>query len=112
MASDGVNTSKHAAQKMKDEFKNGDLIFQTSLSSQSRPIQIATKSKYSHCGIIFMQNKEYYVFEALQPVKYTKLDDWIKRGQNQQFVVKRLKNAGSAFTDDKIDIIELFENKK
>ena len=33
-----------------DEIKYGDLIFQTSLSAQSKAIQLATKSKYSHCG--------------------------------------------------------------
>lgn len=32
----------------KDEIKNGDLIFQSSLSGQSQAIQLATNSKYSH----------------------------------------------------------------
>lgn len=52
-----------------DQIKNGDLIFQTSLSGQSKAIQIATKSKYSHCGIIYIDNGRFYVFEAIQPVK-------------------------------------------
>jgi hypothetical protein len=64
------------------EIKNGDLIFQTSLSEQSKAIQSATKSKYSHCGIIYRENKQYYVFEAVQPVKATALDRWIARGEN------------------------------
>src|SRR5690606_5876902 len=33
--------------------QNGDIIFQTSKSSQSQAIQLATKSKYSHMGIIY-----------------------------------------------------------
>ena len=33
------------------------------------------------------------VYEAVQPVKLTPLDDWIKRGENGHFVVKRLKDA-------------------
>ncbi len=33
--------------------KEGDIIFQTSLSSQSKAIQLATNSKYSHIEIIF-----------------------------------------------------------
>ena len=49
--------------------KNGDIIFQTSLSAQSKAIQLATKSKYSHCGLIFKEKNTYYVFEAIQPVK-------------------------------------------
>ena len=55
--------------------KNGDLIFQTSLSSQSQAIQLATNSKYSHCGIVYIENGQFYVFEAIQPVKTTPLDE-------------------------------------
>jgi hypothetical protein len=36
-----------------NKIKNGDLIFQTSTSKQSKAIQLATDSKYSHCGIIY-----------------------------------------------------------
>ena len=35
--------------------RNGDLIFQTSQSAQSRAIQLATHSAYSHCGILFQK---------------------------------------------------------
>ena len=35
-----------------DDFRSGDIIFQTSKSSQSKAIQIATNSKYSHMRII------------------------------------------------------------
>jgi Permuted papain-like amidase enzyme, YaeF/YiiX, C92 family len=80
------------------QIKNGDLIFQTSLSSQSKAIQLATKSKYSHCGIIYLEGSSFYVFEAIQPVKKTPLDKWIKRGQNGKYVVKRLKNADQVLT--------------
>ncbi|MDR1679632.1 MAG: YiiX family permuted papain-like enzyme [Prevotellaceae bacterium] len=82
----------------KDEIKDGDLIFQTSLSRQSKAIQLATKSKYSHCGIIYKENGQYFVFEAVQPVKTTPLDKWIARGKNGHFVIKRLKNADKILT--------------
>lgn len=72
--------------------KNGDLIFQTSLSSQSQAIQVATNSKYSHCGIIYIENGKSYVFEAVEPVKLTPLKDWIERGKDEHYVVKRLKD--------------------
>lgn len=80
------------------EFNNGDLIFQTSLSGQSKAIQLATKSKYSHCGLIYKEGNGLYVFEAVQPVKRTPLDKWIARGQNGKYVVKRLKNAEQILT--------------
>lgn len=83
-SNDGINVDK-------TKFINGDIIFQVSLSNQSISIQKATKSQYSHCGIIFIKNKDFYVFEAVQPVKITPLEMWIKRGENEHFVVKRLK---------------------
>jgi len=82
----------------KEEIKNGDLIFQTSLSGQSNAIQLATKSKYSHCGLIYKDGNDCYVFEAVQPVKRTSLDSWIARGQDGKYVIKRLKNADQVFT--------------
>lgn len=84
----------------KDQIRNGDIIFQTSLSQQSKAIQLATNSKYSHCGIIYIDNGNLYVFEAVQPVKTTPLDKWIARGENGHYVIKRLKNADEILTSD------------
>lgn len=81
-----------------NEIKNGDIIFHTSLSSQSKAIQLATKSTYSHCGIVFKEGNQFYVFEAIQPVKKTPLNSWIKRGKGNKYVVKRLKNADQILT--------------
>lgn len=80
------------------ELKSGDLIFQTSLSGQSRAIQLATHSTYSHCGIIYLTDKGPLVFEAVQPVRFTPLKKWIARGQKGKYVVKRLKNADQVLT--------------
>lgn len=88
------------------KLQNGDLIFQTSLSSQSKAIQKATKSKYSHCGIIYKENGEYYVFEAIQPVQKTPLNKWIARGEGSHYVVKRLKNADKVLTPSALKKME------
>jgi len=77
---------------------NGDIIFQTSLSAQSKAIQLATKSKYSHIGILFSENEKWYVYEAVQPVKKTPLAKWIARGEKGHYVIKRLKNADEVLT--------------
>ncbi|WP_343671966.1 YiiX family permuted papain-like enzyme [Chitinophaga sp.] len=79
---------------------NGDLIFQTSQSAQSKAIQLATKSSYSHCGIIYQEGDKFYVFEAVQPVKRTPLDKWIARGKGGHYVIKRLKDADKVLTAD------------
>ena len=77
---------------------DGDLIFHTSQSAQSRAIQLATHSPYSHCGLLYKNGNEWQVFEAVQPVKLTPLARWVARGQGQHFVVKRLRDAQAALT--------------
>lgn len=69
--------------------RSGDIIFQTSTSSQSQAIQLATHSKYSHVGIIFLRAGKAYVFEAKETVGFTPLAEWIARGVNGHYVVKR-----------------------
>jgi hypothetical protein len=48
-----IENSNFKTETSDDEIQNGDIIFQPSQSKQSKAIQIATKSKYSHCGIIY-----------------------------------------------------------
>ena len=52
------------------------------MSNQSKAIQIATNSIYSHCGIIIIENKKLFVVEAIQPVTKTSLNNFINRGIN------------------------------
>ncbi|MCB0402255.1 MAG: YiiX family permuted papain-like enzyme [Flavobacteriales bacterium] len=82
------------------ELQDGDIIFQTSKSAQSKAIQLATGSKYSHVGIIYLKNNKTFVYEAVQPVKLTPLKDWIKRGEGSHYVVKRLKDAKTILTPE------------
>jgi hypothetical protein len=93
------------------EIKNGDLIFQTSLSRQSKAIQLATKSKYSHCGIIYKSGNNFFVFEAVQPVKLTPLDKWIARGDDGKYVMKRLKNADKILTSSVLKKMKMIGDK-
>jgi uncharacterized protein YycO len=76
-------------------YRDGDIIFQTSQSDQSVAIQRATRSPYSHCGMIFYRNGKPYVFEASSTVRFTPIKKWIARGSGGHFVVRRLKDAGT-----------------
>jgi uncharacterized protein YycO len=80
------------------DFRDGDIIFHTSKSRQSKAIQLATHSTLSHMGLIVTIDNEKYVLEAVQPVKLTKLNDWIERGVDKKYIVKRLKKADSLLT--------------
>ena len=74
------------------DYLDGDIIFQSSQSNQSKAIELATKSPYSHMGIIFIKNGKPYVFEAASKVVYTPFDKWINRGKNRKYIIKRLKD--------------------
>ena len=72
---------------------SGDIIFHRSLSRQSYAIAAATKSQYTHMGIILIEKGRPYVYEAVQPVRKTPLAEWIRRGKDGKFVVKRLRDS-------------------
>lgn len=93
-----ARTADAAVAQITTQLRNGDLIFHTFQSAQSQAIQLATRSPYSHCGILYQQNGKWQVFEAMQPVKLTPLTDWIARGQDGHFVTKRLRDAATALT--------------
>jgi uncharacterized protein YycO len=81
-------------------FQNGDIIFQTSQSKQCEAVKIATNSKFSHCGIIYIEDGKTYVYEAVQPVKMTLFEDWISHGKDAKYAVKRLRNSDKILTNE------------
>lgn len=71
--------------------KDGDIVFQTSDSNQSLAIILASKSLYSHVGLVrFDANKSPIVIEAAHIVKETPLHEWMARGIGQRVLIKRI----------------------
>lgn len=95
-----TKTEKNA---LVNKIEDGDIILQTSQSAQCEAVRIATNSKFSHCGIIYNMNGNWFVFEAVQPVKLTPLDEWIQHGKDNKYVVKRLENAKKVLTPDVLE---------
>lgn len=75
------------------DWREGDILFHTSRSSQSKAIRLATRSPFSHVGVLVKEGNEWMVLEAVQPVKLTPVDEWIRRGEGRRVTVKRLKEA-------------------
>jgi permuted papain-like amidase YaeF/Yiix C92 family enzyme len=75
------------------KLEDGDIVFQTSRSDQSEAIRRATGSPYTHMGVVFLDHGKPRVLEAVGPVQYTPLDEWIRRGIGGRFVVKRLADS-------------------
>jgi len=84
------------------ELRDGDLIFHRSQSAQANALERALKSPYTHMGIIFLEDHQPIVYEAIGPVKSTPLGEWIDRGLDGEYVVKRLTNAQSVLTPNAI----------
>jgi uncharacterized protein YycO len=78
--------------------REGDVVFQSFPSPQCRAIQLATRSQFSHVGMILMHRGRLMVYEAVSPVKFTPIDAWIQRDAGHHFVARRLKNADSILT--------------
>lgn len=107
-----VGIAGYAVNRMSHhKIKDGDIIFQTSLSGQSKAIQLATHSKYSHCGIVYKKSNELFVFEAVGPVKLTPLSKWIARGEGGKFEIRRLKNREQILTPAVLEKMKQVEGR-
>jgi hypothetical protein len=80
--------------------RSGDIVFQTSRSAQSEAIQRATRSPYSHVGVVYVRQGQPLVLEAVEPVRLTPLEDWVARGSGKHFVAKRLVDADTVLTPE------------
>ncbi|MFM1931374.1 MAG: hypothetical protein RL226_677 [Bacteroidota bacterium] len=83
--------------------QNWDIVFQTSRSDQSVAIQLATNSKYSHCGLIYRFNDQLFVLEAIEQVRMTPFEEWVARGAGGHFIIKRLKNSEGILTPETLE---------
>jgi uncharacterized protein YycO len=87
--------------------KEGDILFQTSPSDQSKAIQLATHSTWSHCGIVLADSTgKLFVLEATEPVKETPLKQWVSEGEGKHFADMRMKNANSVLTKGILEKME------
>ena len=99
------------------DIREGDVIFQTSQSQQSPLIQISTRSKISHCGIIVMKNGKPYVLETLKTLDVTPLDKFIARGEDGKYWLKRSKKENikikyDSYLGKPYDLAFKFDNGK
>jgi len=92
-----VNVLKSQPAPVASALKEGDIVFQTSKSTQSKYIILATKSQWSHCGIIIEKTDGLYVLEAITTVSLTPYQQWVERGRGKRVRVKR-------YTEDPVKI--------
>jgi hypothetical protein len=74
----------------------GDVVLQTSRSAQSRAIQWATASPWSHVGIVEVRRDGAFVIEAIGKVSRTPWRSWRARGGGGRVLVLRPRALGAA----------------
>ena len=99
------------------DWKEGDIVFQISKSSQSPLIQYATGSPWSHCGIVVNKKGRFYVLEASNVVKLTPIEDWCKRGRfssvkKRRVLDKDIKVRYTQYLGKPYDMAFKFDNGK
>src|SRR3954464_12561031 len=74
------------------DVKDGDIIFIQNPGGQGKAIQLATKSKYTHVGVIFFENGKPMVYHAVQPVSVNTLEEFKDMSADGKYEIKRLKD--------------------
>lgn len=103
-----ILTPLHSKSIIPSQLEEGDIIFHESLSEQATAIKLATKSRYTHVGIIFKYGNKYKVLEAVEPVKVSNLNSFIQRGKNKHYIIKRLTNAKKILTPEIISQMKTY----
>ena len=75
----GVSCGTRAARAAGPGLQSGDLVFETSTSTQSAAIQWATRSPWSHVGIVDVGRDGTFVIEAIGKVSRTPWKAWRRR---------------------------------
>lgn len=71
--------------------QDGDVVFQSlPRSALTHMIEGATKSPYSHCGLVVQEEGQWYVYEAIGNVHRTPLATWFWRSRGFCFAAFRL----------------------
>lgn len=84
--------------------RDGDIIFVSSSAfEEARAIQTVSKSPMTHCGVLFKEGKDWFVYEAVQPVKKTPLKEFHKPDSGETYAVRRLKDADTVLNNDNLE---------
>ena len=99
------------------EVREGDVIFQTSLSQQSPLIKMGTRSTITHCGVVVMKDGKPYVLETQKTLVLTPLKKFIARGKDGKYWHKRpkldnIKIKYSGYLGKPYDLAFKFDNGK
>ncbi|MBI3178944.1 MAG: YiiX family permuted papain-like enzyme [Deltaproteobacteria bacterium] len=85
--------------------RDGDIVFQQSASAQSDAIRLATRSRYTHVGVVLFERGKPMVLEAIGRASFTPYAVWVARGIGGHVVVKRLADAAEVLTAETSELM-------
>lgn len=92
----GLVTVAREPQPADVPLQTGDVVLQASTSERSALIRKASRSPYSHVGLVEVAKNGVFVLEAIQPVSRTPLATWVGRGEGGWVTVLRPKHLDAA----------------
>lgn len=100
-----------------EDVREGDVIFQTSLSQQSPLIKMGTRSTITHCGVVVMKDGKPYVLETQKTLVLTPLEKFIARSKDGKYWHKRpkmdnIKIKYNSYLGKPYDLAFKFDNGK
>lgn len=78
------------------KYKEGDIIFIQSQTSQAAALRESTGSVWTHVGLLLLRKGNWVVAEAVGPLKETPLANFIARSKNKSYRVVRYKHFDAA----------------
>jgi hypothetical protein len=91
------------------DWRNGDLVFQTSGGTQTEAIRRATHSVYSHVGIVHVEGGR--IIEAARTVTETPLKNFLARGDGGHYAVYRQRGLDATHAAAVVRAAQRYEGK-
>lgn len=108
-----IKSTYHSSELVQNQtLKDGDIIFNVQKINHND----TSKLIFNHCGIIIHNNNNVFVFETGKNAQFVPLKKFIASGFNGHFLVKRLTNSDSVFSEVKLnkfrETIKMLRGKK
>lgn len=70
------------------DLRTGDVLLHTSRSAQSTAVAVATRSSFTHVGVVVRDGDDVWVVEAAGHARKTRVEDFLSRGVSSATVLR------------------------
>ena len=95
-ANGAANVAANVASNVAAIVKTGDIVLITSTSPQAKAIAAATRSPFTHTGVVVVEDGKPFVYEAAAKVQKTALASFLKRAKPGSLALRRVPDLDDA----------------